>query len=166
MQLLADVPTAAQTVVVAARLPETPFTVISYAPVVVAAAVVAVRVDVCDDVVLNVREVGERLHVVGLDAPEGAVTAHVSVTVPVNELPGVTVMVEVLLEVAPGLTVMLPLLLRVKLPPPGACQKSPQPARKPATTGATASNNKRADLPIFISTPSIWASNLCLQGIA
>jgi hypothetical protein len=121
--------------------------------------VVAVSIVCCAVVVLNVSEVGERLHVVGLVAPEGeVVTAQLSVTDPVNELPGVTVMVEVLPVAAPGATVMLPLLARVKLvlPPPGACQKSPQPARKPASTGAAANNN-RADLPIFITTPFLIA---------
>jgi hypothetical protein len=44
-------------------------------------------------------EVGERPHVVGLVGLEGwVVIAHESVTVPVNELPGVTVMVAVLVE--------------------------------------------------------------------
>jgi len=57
------------------------------------------------------REVGERLHVVGLVAPVGAETAQVSAMVPVKELDGVAVMVAVLL--APGATVTLPLLLRL-----------------------------------------------------
>jgi hypothetical protein len=77
--------------------------------------VLAVSVVVCAAVLLNVIEVCERLHVAGLVAPEGAVTAQVSVTVPVNELPGVTVMVAVLPLVEPGLTVMLPLLASEKL---------------------------------------------------
>jgi hypothetical protein len=76
-------------------------------------AVVAVSVEVCAVVLLKVSEDEERLHVAALEAPEGAVTAQASVTVPVNELAGVTVMVEVPDE--PALTVMLPLLLRVKL---------------------------------------------------
>jgi hypothetical protein len=87
---------------------------------------------------------------VGLVALEGAVvTAQVSVTVPVKELPGVTVIVEVP-EVEPVLMVMAPLLARVKLVlllPLGACQKSPQPA-----TSAAAANNP-AQLPIFITAP-------------
>jgi hypothetical protein len=45
---------------------------------------------------------------------------------------------------------MLPLLLRVKLllPLPGACQKSPQPARN-----GIAASNIHAHLPIFITAP-------------
>jgi hypothetical protein len=115
--------------------------------VVVEDEVVAVSVELCADVLLKASEVEERLHVAALEAPVGAVTAQLSETVPVNELPGVTVMVAV--PVAPWATVMLPLLLRVKLLlPPGACQKSPQPANN----GAAASNN-RAHFPIFIPTP-------------
>jgi hypothetical protein len=98
--------------------------------VVVLAVVVAVSVEVCAVVSVIVTEVGERLQVVGLLALEGdEVIAQESETVPVNELDGVTLMAEVLDE--PGATVMAPLLLRVKLelplPPPGACQKFPQP---------------------------------------
>ncbi len=75
--------------------------------------VVAVSVEVCAVALLKVSEVGERLHVVGLVAPDGQlVTAQVSVTVPVNELPGVTVMVECCRSLHRGLTVMLPLLVR------------------------------------------------------
>jgi hypothetical protein len=118
--------------------------------------VVAVSVDVCAVAPLMVTEAGERLHVVGLVAPEGdAVTAQVSVTVPVNEFSGVTVMVVVLLE--PGLTVKAPLFVRVKLAPPGACQKFAQPARRPAkrqaTAGAAASKDTRAHRPILIAAP-------------
>jgi hypothetical protein len=116
-------------------------------------------VDVCAVVPLIVTEVGFRLHVGRLAAPAGElVTAQVRVTAPVNEFAGVTVMVEV--PLAPGLTVMTPLLVKVKLllPPPGACQKSPQPARRPAdkqtVTGAAASINRRAHLPILIAAPS------------
>jgi hypothetical protein len=79
--------------------------------VVVEDEVDAVSVEVCAVVLLNVIEVVERLHVAGLEAPVGAVTAQLSVTVPVNELAGVTVMVEVPVE--PALTVMLPLLVSV-----------------------------------------------------
>jgi hypothetical protein len=119
----------------------------------------AVSVEVCAVVPLMVTEVGLRLHVGRLAAPEGeVVTAQVSVTAPVNEFAGVTVMVEVVL--APGTTAMAPLLVRVKLvlpPPPGACQKSPHPARNPAdkqtATGAAASANRRAHLPILIAAP-------------
>jgi hypothetical protein len=114
---------------------------------------VVLAVSVVDSVavLLIVTEVGERAHVAGLVALVGAlVIEQDSVTVPVNELPGVTVIVE--LPVAPGLTLMLPLFVRVKLVllvPPGASQKSPQPAR----SGAAASNT-RAHFPIFIAAPS------------
>jgi hypothetical protein len=118
--------------------------------VVVEDEVVAVSVELCADVLLlKDSEVEERPHVAALEAPVGAVTAQDSVTVPVNELAGVTVMVAVLPVVAPGVTVMLPLLVRLKLPPPplGACQKSPQPAR------SVAAANNPAQRPIFISAP-------------
>jgi hypothetical protein len=114
--------------------------------------VAAVSVEVCAVELLKVSEVGERLHVVGLVAPEGAVViAQESATVPVNEFVGVTVMVDV--PLAPWATVMLVgLLERVKLVLPlGASQKFPQPA-KPAASGAAASNNP-AHLPIFIAAP-------------
>jgi hypothetical protein len=118
--------------------------------VVVEDEVVAVSVEVCAVVLLlKVNEVEERLHVAALEAPVGEVTAQDSVTVPVNVLAGVTVMVAVLPVVAPGLTVMLPLLVRVKLPlfPPGASQKSPQPAR------SVAAANNPIQRPIFIAAP-------------
>jgi hypothetical protein len=106
-------------------------------------------VEVCAVTLLKVSEDEEKLHV-GLVALEGAVvTAQVSATVPVNELPGVTVMVEVP-EVEPELMVMAPLLVSEKLVlllPPGACQKSPQPDRI-----AAAANNP-AQRPIFIAAP-------------
>jgi hypothetical protein len=118
--------------------------------VVVVEVVLAVSVVVCAVVLLNVSESEERLHVAGLVALEGAlVIEQVSVTVPVNELPGVTVMVEA--PLAPGVTFMLPLFVRVKLvllSLPGACQKSPQPTR----SGAAASSN-RAHFPILIAAP-------------
>jgi len=111
--------------------------------------VVAVSVAVCAVVLVIETEVGERLHPVALTAPVGEVTAQVSVTVPVNEFAGVTVMVEVPED--PALTAMLPLLVSVKLVPLfGACQKSPQPA----TRGAAANNNL-AHLPILIAAPSM-----------
>jgi hypothetical protein len=131
----------------------------SYVPRVVPVWVAAVSVEVCADVLLKVSELGERLHVVGSVALEGVVvTEQLSVTVPVKELPGVTVMVEVPVE--PGLTLMLPLLESVKLLLllPGACQKSPQPA----TSGAAASNN-RAHFPIFIATPPAPGSSRCTR---
>jgi hypothetical protein len=83
-------------------------TVISYEPRVVPA--VAVSVAVCGFVSVMETEVGERLHDVGLAALAGPVTAHVRLTVPVKEFDGVTVMVEVPLEL--GATLILPLLLR------------------------------------------------------
>jgi hypothetical protein len=116
--------------------------------VVVEDKVVAVSVEVCAVVLLlKVSEVDERLHVAALEAPVGAVTAQLSATVPVNVLAGVTVMVAVPVE--PWATVMLPLLERVKLAlfPPGACQKSPQPAR------SVAAANNPAQRPIFIAAP-------------
>ena len=73
--------------------------------------VVAVSVEVCAvELLLKVSDDEERLHVVAYEAPDGAVTAQVSATVSLNELDGVTVMVEVLPLVAPGATVMAPLL--------------------------------------------------------
>jgi hypothetical protein len=133
--------------VVAATLPEVPVTVMSYPPVVVVPVVVAVSVALCAVVPLIVTEVGERLQVAGLVAPEGVVViAHESATVPVNEFDGVTVMVDVLPVAAPGAKLIFPLLLNAKLllPPPGACQKSPQPTRKPARAGTPASKANRA----------------------
>jgi hypothetical protein len=129
--------------------------------VVVVAEVVAVSVEVCAVVVLKVSEVDERLHVAALEAPVGAVTEQLNETVPVNVLAGVTVMVEV--PVAPWATVMLPLLVRLKLPlfPPGASQKSPQPAK----SGATASNI-HAHFPIFIAAPFASSSGTLSQGTA
>jgi hypothetical protein len=90
----------------------------------------------------------ERLHVVGLTAPDGEVTAQLSVTVAVNEFDGVTVIVEV--PELPALKVMLPLLVSVKSLLFGDCQKSPQPT----TRGATASISL-AHLPILIAAPSL-----------
>jgi hypothetical protein len=136
--------------------------------VVVVDVVLAVSVDVSAVVVLIATEVGERAHVAGLVALEGVlVIEHDSVTVPVNELPGVTVMVDV--PLALGLTFMLPLFVTVKLVLlllPGACQKSPQPAR----SGAAASSN-HAHFPILIAAPlCIFQAFPCfetrLQGIA
>ncbi len=75
---------------------------------------VAVRVDVCGVVLPMETEVGERAHVVGLVAPVGElVIEQARETVPVKELDGVTVIVEVLPLVAPGATLMLPLFERV-----------------------------------------------------
>jgi hypothetical protein len=161
LQLPEDDVTSTQTIVLSETLPERPVTVTWYAPVVVVDVVAAVSVAVSADVPLIVTEVGERLHVVGLDALEGAVViAQLSVTVPVNEFDGVTEMVDVLPVVPPGLTVMLPLLARVKLVLPlplGACQKSPHPARNPTrepiTTGIATTAGRRAHLPIIIAAP-------------
>jgi hypothetical protein len=109
--------------------------------------VVAVRVEVCAVVLLMVTEVGERLQVAGLVAPVGElVTEQVRETVPVNELPGVTVTVDV--PLAPGTTVIFPLLERVKLVLLGASQKP----LHPASSGA-APNNTHAHFPIFIAAP-------------
>jgi hypothetical protein len=93
--------------------------------------VLAVRVAVSAVEPLIATDVGERLHVTGLVAPDGdVVTAQVSATVPENELDGVTVIVEVLPEVAPGLlTLMVPLLERLKSEEPTGFQKPLQPAR-------------------------------------
>lgn len=152
--------TSTQTEVVSLETPlEEPVTVNWYPPAVVLAVVVAVIVAVCASVLLLVKssDEDERLQLAGLVAFEGdEVSAQASVTVPVNELDGVTVMVAVLPEVAPGVTVMGPLLVSEKepvpLPPVGACQKSPHPAR----SGATASRNL-AQLPIFIAAPCFLA---------
>jgi hypothetical protein len=96
--------------------------------------------------------------VAGLVALEGdEVTAQLNVTVPVNELAGVTVTVEVLLVAPPGVVEMLPLLESVKLPllPPGACQKSPQPVRptamQPRRNGAA--SVAFIHFPMFIAAP-------------
>jgi hypothetical protein len=115
----------------------------------VAAAVVTVSVDVSAVVPVIDTEVEERLHVGLVGLERELVTAHVSATVPVNEFAGVTVIVEVPVEL--WATEMLPLLVSVKLLLlPGACQKLPQPANN----GATASKS-RAQLPIFMPTPSM-----------
>jgi hypothetical protein len=102
---------------------------------VVEATVVAVSVAVTADVLEMERDVGERLHVAELLALVGPLTEHERSIVPVNELAGVTVMLEVLPDVAPGLMErLLGLLEREKLVPVlGACQKSPHPARKGRT---------------------------------
>jgi hypothetical protein len=123
--------------------------------VVVEDVVDAVSVELCGVALLKVSELEERLQVAGLEAPVGAVTAQLSVTVPVKVLTGVTVMVAVLPVVAPGLSVMLPLLDSVKLLPfpPGASQKSPQPASSSAAAG-----NNRAHLLILIAAPFALAT--------
>jgi hypothetical protein len=78
--------------------------------VVVEDVVVAVSVEFCAVALLKVSEDEEKPHVgyTELETPVGAlVTAQVSVTVPVNELAGVTVMDELPLPAAPALTEML-----------------------------------------------------------
>ena len=93
-------------------------------------------------------EFGVRPQVAGLVAPLGdVVTAHVSPTVPVKELDGVTVIVEVLPLVAPGLMVMLPLFERVKLLLPLELLQKPA---QPVMSGAAASS-RRAQFPVFIA---------------
>jgi hypothetical protein len=125
----------------------------------------AVSVVFCAAVVVNESEVGERLHVGGLVAPEGEVVTQLSVTVPLNELPGVTAMVE-----EPGeplaMAKLVGLLVRVKLvlllPPPGACQKSPQPAKtqteRPTSTDAASTHFRCAHPSIFIAAPLLSSS--------
>jgi hypothetical protein len=133
----------------------------SYAPRGVVLDAVAVKVGVCAVALLKVSEDEEKLQVGYSEevAPVGAlVTEQLSVTVPVNELPGVTVIVTYG-EVAPWATVTL--LVRAKpvvVVVFGACQKSPQPAR----SGAAASNN-RAHLPILIAAPSSAALRLRIR---
>ena len=90
---------------------------------VVVEVVDTLSVDASAVVPLIETEAGLRTHVAGLVAFEGALTAQVSATVPVNEFDGVTVTVTVLPVVAPGLTVMLPPFESEKLavplvPPP------------------------------------------------
>jgi hypothetical protein len=107
-------------------------------------------VAVIADVLLRSTEVGERLHVAGLLALVGAVTEQVRSTVPVNELAGVTEMVEVLLVVAPGLTVMLALLLREKLVLPlGASQKPLHPVRSDTVARKSPANPARLILALL-----------------
>lgn len=141
--------TSAHRFVVSETLPDVPVTVKSYAPAVVEDVVDTVNVEVCAVVLLNVIEVVDRPHVAALVALEGVlVTEHASVTVPVNELPGVTVIVEVLLDVAPGATLIFPLLVSLKLVLLGASQKPLHPERKGATISAS-----QTQLPIFIAVP-------------
>jgi hypothetical protein len=128
--------------------------------------VAAVRVEVSAAVPVIDTEVGLRLQDVALLlAPEGEeVMEQLRATVPVKELAGVTVMVEVPEE--PGVTLrLLALALRAKLPVVGgACQKSPHPAR----SGAAASI-QRAHVPIFIAAPRTLSSHCSgtrSQGIA
>jgi hypothetical protein len=57
---------------------------------------------------------GLGLQLIGLIAPDGAVTAQVSATLPVNPFVGVTVTVEVFPLVAPGAMLRFGLLVMVK----------------------------------------------------
>ena len=102
-------------------------------------------------------EAGERLHEGALVALVGElVTAQERVTVPVNELDGVTEIVVVLPVASPGLTVMLPLFDKEKsvvVVLAGACQKSPHPASRPLTGIATSSDANLAHLPNLIAAP-------------
>ena len=112
----------------------------------VVAVVVAVSVEVSADVPLIKTEVEFKLQVgmlVGLEME--VVTAQVSATVPVNELDGVTVIVEVPDSALPELTAMLALLVRAKLPVTGASQNPLQPARD-----AAAISKIQAHFPILI----------------
>jgi len=137
-------------------LPDTPLIVMSYVPRGVLLVVDTVKVEVCGVALLNaVSE--EKLHPGSLElvAPAGTVpNAQLSVTLPVNELPGVTAIAEVPLEpwtterVVGEAVMEKPVVLEVL----GACQKSPHPVRKQAKTGAAANNN-RVQLPILIAAP-------------
>jgi hypothetical protein len=131
-----------------------------YVPRVVEDVVAAVRTEVCAAVLLIETEAGDRLQVVGLIAPDGElVTEHARVTVPVNELAGVTVILEVLPLVPPGVTDMLPLLERVKLlVPVDRSQNFEQPAANTTTTSEAAVNNMRAQFLVFIAVPSLHFS--------
>jgi hypothetical protein len=168
LQLPEELPTVTQTEVVSETLPEAPVTVNWYAPAVVVEVVVAVRVAVSAVVPLIETEVGERLHVAALTGLERlVVTAQVSATEPVNELEGVTVMMEVLPLVAPALTLIPPLLVREKLVLPllaGACQKLPHPAQKPTKSGAA--TNNLVHFPDFIPAPCSLLNNPRSQVIA
>jgi hypothetical protein len=132
--------------------------------VVVVDEVTAVSVEVAAAVPLTETEAGLRLHDGGLVALVGElVTAQERVTVPVNELDGVTVMVVVLPVASPGLTVMLPLFDREKLVVVlllGACQKSPHPARMQLIGIATRSDANLAHLPSFIAAPLLCLPNI------
>jgi hypothetical protein len=124
--------------------------------VVVEEVVVAVRVEVSAVELLSETEVGDKLQVVGLVGLDGSlVMEQARVTVPVKELPGVTVMVAVLPLLAPGAMERLPLLdmeKLVALVPLGFCQKSPQPARKTTRRGS-AMTTLRVHPRSFITAP-------------
>ena len=130
MEVQVPDPTATHTGVVAVVPSDVvPVTVTVYTPAVVVAVVVAVRVVVPAVEPEIDTEVGDRLHVAGLTSLAMlVVTAQLIVTVPVHELAGVTVMVDV--PVAPAVTGMFPLLVRViSVLPAGAAQKFLHPER-------------------------------------
>ena len=115
------------------------------------------RVALCAAALLMETEAGETLQVAGLIAPAGAlVTEQVRETVPVKELAGDTVMVEVLPLVEPGLRLRLPLFESVKLLllllAAGGCQKLEQPDAKTIMIGAAA-KMRRLHAPLFIAVP-------------
>jgi len=116
-----------------------------------------VRVALCAAALLMETEAGETLQVAGLVAPVGAlVTEQVRETVPVKELAGDTVMVEVLPLVEPGLTLILPLFESVKLLllAAGGFQKWEQPDAKAIMIGAAA-KMRRLHAPLFIAVPPL-----------
>jgi hypothetical protein len=174
-----DVVTSTQTSVVSVILPEVPVIVNSYTPSVVAGeevVVVAVTVPVSAPVLLIVTEVEVSVHLGSVAFDSEVVTAQLSVTVPVNELTGDTVIVAVSFVVAPGATVRLAgdgesvKPAAAQLVQGGACQKLPQPDSKQASTGVAA-NRIRAQLPILIAAPmpryqAAPSSISCLQVIA
>jgi hypothetical protein len=114
-------------------------------------------VALCAAALLMETEAGETLQVAGLIAPVGAlVTEQVRETVPVKELAGDTVMVEVLPLVEPGLTLILPLFESVKLLllAAGGFQKWEQPDAKAIMIGAAA-KMRRLHAPLFIAVPPL-----------
>ncbi len=124
--------------------------------------VVAVSVAVCAVVLLMLTEVGERLHVTGLEAFDGdVVTAQDRATVPVNEVDGVTVIVEVLPEVSPGLaTLIAPLLDRVKSEVELIGSQNPlQPPRRKGTGRKGSTSIQLAHTRLVVIIP-----NLRVQG--
>jgi hypothetical protein len=142
-----------------------PVTVTVYAPAVVVAVVVAVRVAV-PAVVLEIdKEVGERLHVAGLvSLAMLSVTAQLSVTVPVHEFSGVTVMVEV--PGVPAATVMLPLLVSaISVLPAGAAQKFLHPERKP-TAMKLIPRTQMQEKPIWSGAAKLRSRASCPKIIA
>jgi len=99
--------------------------------------------------------VGETPHVAGLVAFVGALTEHERLTVPVNELAGVTEIVEVLPEVEPGLKDRLMGLLESEklLPVLGASQKPLHPARSGSAARKIPAHLAYPILARFITSP-------------